>query len=475
MSSQLPRFKLSHQAVLMALLAATAPVTAYGAAAGRADFVVGAVEIVSSDGNRRPLAKGGELVSGDSINTSSGGRAQLHFVDGGYVSLQPNTLFRVDEFNYANKADGNERGFFSLLKGGFRAITGAIGHVNRNTYRVTTPNATIGIRGTGYKTEIRDDGLFVSVGEGAVSLTNNTGVLVVTSGGSAFVTNINTPPVTTNEQANAPAASVDPHTEVATILIPTIPTQSLMPSGPGYVMSYAFMMDSSYGRTGALTAVDAVFSTSSQLQQYLGTPASGLLRVAIGLSDSGDLGTAAVTFSANDGTIGWGRWVGGFNTTIATPAAAPLDIFHYAIGVPTPTMPTAGGATYSLLGYSSPTATDSSTGYSLAGTSLSVDFGMGALDVNLAITNGTNTYALTIPASINGTTFSGNTWTWGGNCFSCSADVAGFFAGANASRAGLTYEVNDLYGQSGPRTLQGAAAFTSDGLTATAPNVSAGF
>jgi len=39
----------------------------------------------------------------------------------------------------------------SLLKGGFRSVTGLIGQLNRAGYRITTPSATIGIRGTDHE------------------------------------------------------------------------------------------------------------------------------------------------------------------------------------------------------------------------------------------------------------------------------------------------------------------------------------
>lgn len=42
------------------------------------------------------------------------------------------------------------RAFFRLLKGGFRSVSGLIGKANHEDYRVSTPVATIGIRGTRY-------------------------------------------------------------------------------------------------------------------------------------------------------------------------------------------------------------------------------------------------------------------------------------------------------------------------------------
>ena len=175
------RFKLTRQAMLLATISAAFPVTAY-CAAGHVDFAIGNVESIAADGRRHPLNKGADINAGETISTATGARAQVRFADGGFISLQPNTQFRVDEFNYKNKTDGEEKGFFSLLKGGFRAVTGVIGHVNKETYRVRTPAATLGIRGTGYNMALRDDGLFVNVGEGAISLSNRAGLLVVTAG-----------------------------------------------------------------------------------------------------------------------------------------------------------------------------------------------------------------------------------------------------------------------------------------------------
>jgi hypothetical protein len=40
------------------------------------------------------------------------------------------------------------------VRGGFRAISGLIGKVDRQAYRVATPAATIGIRGTDYEVQL---------------------------------------------------------------------------------------------------------------------------------------------------------------------------------------------------------------------------------------------------------------------------------------------------------------------------------
>jgi len=199
----LPMF-LNKNAWLLVAAFAFLPLTAYSAAA-KVEFAVGNVQVTSSDGRQRPLTKGLEVNPGDTVQTNSNGRAQLRFSDGGYISLQPDTQFRVDEYKYEGKTDGNEKGHFSLIKGGLRAITGAIGHVNKSNYRVNTPVATIGIRGTEFLAQYTDK-LLVKVGNGAVYISNSTGDLVLFSGQSGEVSNENSKPEYSNEEPTVTAA-----------------------------------------------------------------------------------------------------------------------------------------------------------------------------------------------------------------------------------------------------------------------------
>jgi hypothetical protein len=72
----------------------------------------------------------------------------LVLADGGYVALRPATTFRIDAWS-ARGAD-NDRSSFALLRGAMRAVTGWVAKVNSRAYGVTTPTATIGIRGTDF-------------------------------------------------------------------------------------------------------------------------------------------------------------------------------------------------------------------------------------------------------------------------------------------------------------------------------------
>src|SRR5690606_12605071 len=111
-------FTLKRQAVIALAITAAFPMTSL-AAAGRVEFAIGGATAISATGAARPLTKGADINSGDTIKTTDG-RVQVRFTDGGYMSLQPNTEFIVENYAYDGKQDGSERGFFRLVEGGLR-------------------------------------------------------------------------------------------------------------------------------------------------------------------------------------------------------------------------------------------------------------------------------------------------------------------------------------------------------------------
>lgn len=135
---------------LLAILALLLPALAF-AQAGRFLLAVGEVT-VQRGGAITAAGIGTPLESGDTINVGINSNAQLRMTDESIISLRAGTIFRIDEYFYSGQSDGRERTLFSLLKGGFRTVTGAIGRLqnNRDRYAVRTPTSTIGIRGTHY-------------------------------------------------------------------------------------------------------------------------------------------------------------------------------------------------------------------------------------------------------------------------------------------------------------------------------------
>lgn len=161
------------------------------AAAGKLVFVSGPVSI-----ERVPpvTAKAGDTVDqGDVVATGDKARAQLLMNDGARIALRSGSRFRIDEFSLpasvtapvkATTANASGRVVTSLLKGGFRTTSGAIGKNDPAAYAVRTPVGTLGIRGTRYVAvwcagdcrdapgllpgEVIRDGLYLGVEEGVV-------------------------------------------------------------------------------------------------------------------------------------------------------------------------------------------------------------------------------------------------------------------------------------------------------------------
>ena len=438
------------------------------AAAARVDFVYGVVTVAALDGREQPLLRGAELNSGDTVRTAEG-RAQLRFSDGAYVSLQPQSEFAIRDYRFDGKTDGSERGFFGLLKGAMRAVSGLVGRVNRDNFQVTTPTATIGIRGTGGVIQVRDDGSTLIVGTSGIwSLTNPAGSIDVPAGVSALApSTADAPPQRTSQAPQAgPAPLILPvaYTQGdqrdasgnlttivnATIPLPPNPAPPIETSVSGLTAAFAYGIGVpatlGFENPGGLTGT---FNSSGQL---VGVDNGGALyRLEPGGAHA-DFGT--------DGILTWGRWIGPVTLPTGPENYSPNQGFHYVVGVPTPVLPTNGViANYVLSGASQPTFLDGSGRPGTFSGSLTVTFNPAQADITgqfQADMRNNGVFAWTA----HGTTASSNfllaTQTSSGCVGTCDIQTAGFFAGASAERVGLGYSIND---PGTGKTAVGAAAF----------------
>jgi hypothetical protein len=148
---------------------------------GRVLVSIGQVEVVRDGRSAVPLARGDTLRAGDLLRTGPGGRIQLRMRDGALVALRPGSRFRVERYR-----EGDEGGtaLLELLEGGLRTLTGTIG--GEDEYRLQTPVATIGVRGTQYALRLCDAacteatgvghrGLYGAVRQGGVRVRNGGG------------------------------------------------------------------------------------------------------------------------------------------------------------------------------------------------------------------------------------------------------------------------------------------------------------
>jgi hypothetical protein len=162
---------------------------AYAGIAGYAQFVNGSVQIVSVAGPARALQKGDAVNEGDTVVSAKYASAQIKMQDGGFIAVRPDTKLRFDSFKFNGKEDGSERSYFSLFKGGFRAVTGLIGRLNKPNYRITTAAATLGIRGTDHETFVvtEDSPLANTAPTGTYNKVNVGETFMTTDKGTIFV------------------------------------------------------------------------------------------------------------------------------------------------------------------------------------------------------------------------------------------------------------------------------------------------
>ncbi|MDP2805912.1 MAG: FecR domain-containing protein [Gallionellaceae bacterium] len=176
------------------------------AAAETAGRVLVAVGEVTAERNGAVIALklGSPIESGDVLRTGTTSNAQVRMTDGGIIALRPQTELHLDEYHFAGQVDGTEKNFFSLIKGGFRTITGFIGKVNHSSYSVRTKSATIGIRGTDFSVVIcakdcggsAKDGLYGGVFSGQINVSNQGGDKNINRSEGFYVADTHTPPQT---------------------------------------------------------------------------------------------------------------------------------------------------------------------------------------------------------------------------------------------------------------------------------------
>ncbi|NIB42927.1 FecR domain-containing protein [Pseudomaricurvus alkylphenolicus] len=184
-----------------------APVLAQTSVVGNVTHLDGVLSALRTDGRSKLLGVKSEVIEGDVLETAARSFARIKFIDDGEVVLRPNSRFQVSEYKFKN---GEGSSLMRLLKGGLRAVTGYIGETKKENYKVETPVAVIGIRGTNYGAlfcsgdcgdlsnasgQQLANGLYVDVAQGAVILSNGAGQILVTAGQFGYVRDINTPPV----------------------------------------------------------------------------------------------------------------------------------------------------------------------------------------------------------------------------------------------------------------------------------------
>jgi hypothetical protein len=176
----------------------------------------GPLMVKKADGSMKVLGLKSEVAQGDTLVSEKNTYARIRFIDNSEIILQPGTTFKIEAFAYESAKPDADSASFSLLQGGLRSLTGLLGKRNKEKFELKTPSATIGIRGTTFVaryvapaqapalgsaslpvllTSPLPTGLYVSVIDGAVALTNQAGSQNFFAGQIGYTASVSVAPV----------------------------------------------------------------------------------------------------------------------------------------------------------------------------------------------------------------------------------------------------------------------------------------
>jgi hypothetical protein len=135
----------------------------------------------------RVLRVGDAVYVGDRLEVQPDSEAVLQTEDSGYVAMRPGVRFSMDE--YVADKNASDRFTLRLLQGSLRVISGWVAKLHPQAYRIITPSATVGIRGTDHETYVLTEELAQALRQtaGTYDKVNSGGTSLATLGGSVDI------------------------------------------------------------------------------------------------------------------------------------------------------------------------------------------------------------------------------------------------------------------------------------------------
>lgn len=154
--------------IILSLLFIILPAQAESLVAGEVTAVVG--EAVVSAAGQRTAAQGMQLYVGDVLQTGAGAHLHLRMIDGALVSLRPDSKLKITSYTYQPGQIRATKIRLDLQYGTVRSVTGKGGQLAKDLFRMNTPVAAIGVRGTDFIAQADADKTLVHVASGAIVL-----------------------------------------------------------------------------------------------------------------------------------------------------------------------------------------------------------------------------------------------------------------------------------------------------------------
>ncbi|OGS80512.1 MAG: hypothetical protein A2061_11165 [Gallionellales bacterium GWA2_59_43] len=294
------------EALIMAKLLLTIFVLLYSgavmAATGLVQTVSGDVKAAIGSSTPVTVTQNSALENGMTVTTGNNGNVIMKFEDGQVIILNANTSFKISQYHFDQAKPEKSSMIFSLFKGAMRSISGLIGKHNAGAYRLQTPVATIGIRGTDFMAVTGS--LYVSVTQGVVSATNTAATTTFTAGQIGFIAGPAVAPAAM-AASQLPASVASSFSQLSSVTIQGAAAGSTTSSGSATSSSTA----------GSTTAGSTTASTATGSAAAGGTAATGA--AVGGMSTMAVAGTVAAV--AGVAAIATNKSTTAATTTVTTP------------------------------------------------------------------------------------------------------------------------------------------------------------
>lgn len=155
---------------LIGYLSACLALAAQAESVGKVIITNGEVYALDQNQHKRMLKRGAEVFINETLVTGPKSLVQFRYTDNTIVSLQADSKYAIDAYRYQKHDSQANKHLVNLAQGSIREISGLLNKGNPDAYKITTPVATIGVRGTSFLLGTRNKQTVAGVFEGAVQV-----------------------------------------------------------------------------------------------------------------------------------------------------------------------------------------------------------------------------------------------------------------------------------------------------------------
>ncbi len=156
-------------AILLAWAVSAQPASAGDSSVvGEVSLVLGKAFLVSEGKPRKLVEAGNQIHANDQIVTHTNGHVHIRFVDQALVSVRPDSRLEIVSYDYDSQQPEQSSIKFNLIEGIARSISGEGAKAARSRYRLNTPIAAIGVRGTDFVVSVTKQSTRALVNRGAI-------------------------------------------------------------------------------------------------------------------------------------------------------------------------------------------------------------------------------------------------------------------------------------------------------------------